>query len=94
MKKKYVDILKRDDFICQECGRYTEHKPHHIFYGIEKKFSDKYPECMITLCYKCHYKLHNQDSQLSLKWKQYAQRLFEEKYSKEKFIQECGRSYL
>jgi len=95
MNKKYVKILERDNFICKECGKYTKHKPHHIFYGIEKSFSERYLNiCMVTLCYKCHSKLHTQDSKMALKYKKKAQKEFEKEYPREKFLSECGRSYL
>jgi 5-methylcytosine-specific restriction endonuclease McrA len=95
MKPKYVKILERDNFTCQECGRHTKHKPHHIFYGIEKSFSERYLDiCMVTLCDTCHRKLHQQDYQLALKYKKKAQREFEKKYSHKKFMEECGRNYL
>jgi len=95
MKDKYIEILERDDNTCQECGKYTQHKPHHIFYGIEKSFSERYLDiCMVTLCLECHYRLHNQDYKMALRYKEEAQRKFEKIYSREKFIRECGRSYL
>jgi len=95
MKLKYIKILERDNFICQECGKYTKHKPHHIFYGIEKSFSEKYLDiCMVTLCYECHHRLHNADYKMALRYKEQAQKEFEKVYSKEKFMQGCGRNYL
>jgi len=53
------DVLKRDKYICQECGQVGgKLQAHHI-----KSFS-KYPEFRlvidngITLCISCHKKIH------------------------------------
>ena len=60
--RKRKAILRRDNYLCQECkryGRYVEAKTvHHI------KHADEYPELiyvdtnLISLCNKCHNKMH------------------------------------
>lgn len=60
--KKRIHILKRDQYICQECKKYGRRVEattvHHI------KAREDYPELslkdvnLISLCYKCHNKLH------------------------------------
>ena len=89
---KYAKVLERDNEECQICG-YKPVQVHHIFFGAERRFSDKYEECMIALCIRCHKKAHeNKDFNLTLR--QMAQKRFEDKYSHEKFMKECGRNYL
>ena len=67
-KRKRAKILKRDEYICQECKRYGRHDPdglpvrativHHI------KEYEQYPELglednnLISLCVGCHNKRH------------------------------------
>lgn len=59
-------ILRRDGYMCQECKRYgkiTEGKHIHHIFPLET-----YPEYatapwnLITLCQKCHNKMHDRDT--------------------------------
>lgn len=62
-KKKRKYILKRDEFLCQECKRYgrsaTATTVHHI------KPLEDYPELwltdknLISVCSKCHERFHD-----------------------------------
>jgi hypothetical protein len=57
-QKKRVEILKRDDFTCQDCGKTNiELHVHHL------KYNDKEPwtvpnEWLVTLCDTCHTAEH------------------------------------
>lgn len=65
-KSKRRNILRRDDYRCQECKRYgksiTATTVHHI-----EPLKDK-PELrlegnnLISLCNKCHEGMHNRDT--------------------------------
>ena len=65
------DILKRDNYTCQDCGKTTEEETvennkelsvHHIipfrFFGEEHEKANR-PENLITLCNSCHRKAEN-----------------------------------
>ena len=61
--KKRENILRRDDYTCQECERYGKTKPantvHHI-YPLELYFELRFLSInLISLCAKCHGKMHN-----------------------------------
>lgn len=43
------EILKRDDYTCQECGSHQNLEVHHIGW-----WWDNTPANLITLCQKCH----------------------------------------
>lgn len=61
-KRKRIHILKRDNYMCQECRKYGRQRQavtvHHI------KHVDKHPELaytdsnLISLCESCHNKAH------------------------------------
>ena len=59
-KELQYAVLKRDDFICQECGCCTFAPPHHIKF--RSAGGDDSMENMITLCgpleNDCHRKAH------------------------------------
>ena len=73
-KRKRAKILKRDEYICQECKRYGRHDSdglpvraaivHHI------KEYEQYPELglednnLISLCVGCHNKKHPDRSRI------------------------------
>lgn len=61
--KKRENILKRDNYTCQECKRYGNTTPantiHHI-YPLELYFELRFVnKNLISLCAKCHGKMHN-----------------------------------
>jgi len=79
-KKKREAILRRDEYLCQECKRYGKTTPatvvHHIFP------LEKYPELrlndknLISLCYRCHEQMHNKmTDELTEKGKQWAEKV-------------------
>ena len=55
-KKLQHAVLERDNFRCQECGRYTLAPPHHIVF--RSQGGSDILENMETLCNKCHEKKH------------------------------------
>ena len=59
-------IVKRDDNICQHCGRYGEH-PHHVFY--RRKMGARWlPENGVTLCDDCHVPFAHARPELFMSW--------------------------
>jgi 5-methylcytosine-specific restriction endonuclease McrA len=62
-RKKREAILRRDNYLCQECKRYGKTTPaqtvHHI-YPLER-----YPELalvsvnLVSLCNECHEQMHD-----------------------------------
>ena len=53
------EALKRDGYVCQQCGTGKNLEVHHINYehlGQDGELND-----VITLCRKCHVKVHEQD---------------------------------
>ena len=56
LKKLQIEVLKRDNFTCQECEEYTEAPPHHIKFLSQG--GDDTAENLITLCVRCHAKKH------------------------------------
>lgn len=63
-KELKTKIRKRDEFVCQECGK-NGFDIHHIDY--DKKNNDS--KNLITLCRKCHMKTNFERED----WKQYFQ---------------------
>ena len=92
--KSIIQKHKRHCFICQ---KQTELEEHHIFFGINRKFSEKYG-LKVSLCYEHHRGtngVHGKNGkQLNEKLKKVAQRKFEEKHTKEEFMQIFGMNYL
>lgn len=85
-------IMPFDVNVCIECGgRGTQ--THHCIFGKNRKWSEKYG-LKIRLCNECHYRLHNQDEQLAMKYRKMAQEAFEASHSRDEFRKIFGRSYL
>lgn len=61
-RRKRKQVLRRDEYLCQQCKRYGKRTPakivHHVLHY------DEYPELgltgsnLISLCEKCHNKEH------------------------------------
>ena len=49
-------VLERDNFKCQECGRYTLAPPHHVVF--RSSGGSDTMENMVLLCIKCHAEKH------------------------------------
>ena len=83
----FTDNLK----VCIECGKENNHL-HEIYYGKNRQNSIHYG-FVIPLCHKCHRKIHN-SSEMSLKWKIKGQVLWEQKNTKDSFIEIFGQNYI
>lgn len=82
---------------CYVCGQVTNLHDHHIFFGKNRKKSEKYG-MKVWLCY-LHHKgidgVHEKyGHELDLKLKKIAQRKFEETHTREEFMKIFGRNYL
>ena len=62
-KAKRTNILKRDDYLCQECKRYgkttgatTVHHIKTLEHNLELRLDNNN---LISLCSKCHDKMHD-----------------------------------
>ena len=94
--QKYKSILQTDTNCCFTCGRCHALEWHHVFGSANKKHSEKYG-LMVRLCHWCHNEPpcgvhHNAENMKVLR--EYAQREFEKKHSREEFMEIFGRNYL
>lgn len=66
-QKKRLEILERDEYICQSCGDHesTLHV-HHRFYEKNTEIWDYDNSCLITLCDNCHTKWHKVNNEFKL----------------------------
>lgn len=63
-KKRRKEILERDNYTCQWCGRKNNLQVHHKYYEIypngDRVFPWDYPDkALITLCKNCHRWWHD-----------------------------------
>ena len=90
--------MMADKKYCELCGNTYLLTNHHIFYGRGiRKICDEYEELQITLCYNCHQ--HGKtgvhfNARFDEEVKKYAQRIFEEVYSRELFMKRFKKNYL
>lgn len=57
--EKSREIMKRDNFTCQLCGKsHTKLNVHHIRYIKGKDYWDYPDELLMTVCEVCHQKIH------------------------------------
>lgn len=85
-------IMPFDVSTCIECGG-PAHNTHHCIFGKNRKHSEEYG-LKVRMCYGCHYRLHNQDEDLAMKYRRMAQEYFEKTHTREEFRRIFGRSYL
>lgn len=87
----------QDEKYCFVCGRLTNLHLHHIYFGKNRKISDK-NGFTCYLCYEHHegtFGVHGKyGHELDCKLKQDCQKKFEEKQSREEFMKLIGRNYL
>jgi len=85
--------------LCRICGGNYMVSNHHIFFGSNRKHSDKYDCCQILLCWYHHNLAHNkiphQDGRaFNLELKRKAQEEWERLYgTKEEFIRIFHKNY-
>lgn len=86
----------RGTYECYNCQDTRNLEEHHIFYGPNRKLSEHYG-LKVHLCPACHrYSktgVHGGNRELDLRLKEEAERIFERKYSREKFKENFGRFY-
>lgn len=78
--------------VCIECGGHGR-EDHHCIFGKNRANSDKYG-LIVRLCHDCHYRLHNSDEALAMKYRQLGQMCFEETHSHEEYMRIFGKNYL
>lgn len=61
-KRKRAIILKRDKYTCQKCGAKKYLHVHHKWYINGKKPWEVPNSYLVTLCKKCHKKVHKNKS--------------------------------
>lgn len=81
---------------CFICGKWGPLERHHVYTGSNRKKSERYGY-VVNLCHDCHNEPpggvhHNAENML--KMKQQFQRIHEQTYSREHFIQTFGKNYL
>lgn len=54
-----LEVLKRDNFTCQACGDSNNLHAHHIIRFVDDKDERFNVDNGITLCEKCHRKIHS-----------------------------------
>ena len=52
-------VLDRDEYKCRMCGSAINPEIHHIKYP--EVWGEEDPNDLITLCHKCHEKIHQKD---------------------------------
>lgn len=65
-KNKQKIILRRDEYLCQECKRYGKSVKadtvHHIIPILEDNTKRLDSKNLISLCANCHNKMHNRST--------------------------------
>ena len=74
-QEKRLEILKRDNYKCKYCGSTKNlcvHHKYYLQYPNHKKVKPwNYPnDALITLCNKCHYRVHK-NKQIKVYYKKY-----------------------
>lgn len=83
--------LHESDF-CFECDRPAVHT-HHLIFGKNRENAEA-AGLTVRLCAECHYRLHNQDEQMAMRYRKIGQAAYEYKYSHEEYMKKFGRSFL
>lgn len=59
-QKRRLEIMQKDNFTCQICGRSDKTlNVHHLIYRVSSKIHEYTDKELITLCEDCHNKEHN-----------------------------------
>lgn len=89
-------ILKTKSGVCYICKRQTDTALHHIYFGPNRKISDR-NGFIVFLCPDCHqYGAHavHKCRETDLKLKAICQRVYEKTHSRDDFMRLIGRNYL
>jgi hypothetical protein len=93
LEKNRYSVFYESLSMCCNCGSMYQITKHEILEGRNRKNSMKYG-FVLPLCLDCHRRLQD-DPAFDKKWKQKAQRYFEENYgTREQFIEIFRRNYL
>ena len=83
--------------ICYICGGRGEEE-HHVFFGTANRRKSEKWGLKVHLCCRHHREegvgIHGGNQELDRKLKRKAQEIFEQRYGRERFLQEFGRNYL
>ena len=79
-KNKRGKILRRDEYLCQECRRYGRTTPattvHHVLPLEQRPELALVSQNLISLCSECHNAMHDRDTgQLTAKGFAWAERV-------------------
>ena len=94
---KYSPSLfeNQNDEVCYVCGSGIYVTRHECFFGRAYRNKSKKYGCWCNLCMSCHDKVHfGKDHSFDVRLKKDAQRLFEQKYSHEFFMNEFDKNWL
>lgn len=57
--KKRLEILEKDDYICQECfGPHKDLQVHHKYYKRNAEPWEYDNDALVTMCDNCHRQIH------------------------------------
>ena len=85
--------IMQDEKVCFITGSQTNLDLHHCFHGIRRKAADHWG-CWVWLRHDIHMELHDRNKELDRMIERACQERFEEIYSREKFMEVFGKSYL
>jgi len=89
-----MDSIMQTKKECYITGSRIQLDKHHCLHGTaNRKIADNYG-LWVWLRHDVHMRLHDSDKALDRELEKEAQIAFEKKYSREKFIELFGRSYL
>lgn len=91
MGSKAIKRLHEGDY-CIECGGIAT-DTHHCLSGSRRSLAEE-DGLTVRLCRNCHYKLHNIDERMALKYRKLAQVAYEYKHSTEAFRERYGKNYV
>lgn len=57
-KQLRLEVLERDGHTCCLCGSGEKLNCHHMLYRKFYKELQLEPDCVITVCNKCHFEIH------------------------------------
>lgn len=88
-----MDSILQSDKECYVTGSVRGLDKHHILHGSRRKKADQWG-CWVWLRHDVHMDLHARNTDLDKALKRVCQRRFEELYSRDKWMEIFGKSYL